>query len=91
MAEVEFGSDPETETAIIEAISGIVGERRGEIVNRAIVIFEVIDEDGDRGLWIAESRGMATWDEEGLLRYALRKVQDVDLIRRFKYRREVDE
>lgn len=34
---------------------------------------------------------MATWDEEGLLGYALRKVHDIDLMRRMKYRREVDE
>lgn len=84
MAEVEFSSDPETETAIIEALSGIIGKRRQEIVNRAIVIIEVMDEDGDRGLWICESQGMATWDEEALLRYALRKVHDVDLLRRFR-------
>jgi len=84
MAEVEFHSDPETERVVIEALSGIMGERRKEILNRAIVIMEVMDEDGDRGLWICETEGMATWDEEGLLGYALRKVHDVDLMRRWK-------
>lgn len=84
MAEVEYGADPDTETAIIEAISGILRERRHEILNRGIIILEVMDEDGDRGLWIAETQGMATWDEEALLGYALRKVHDVDLMRRWR-------
>lgn len=90
MAEVEFSSDPETETVVMEAISGIMRERRGEIVNRGILIVEVIDAEGDRGMWVCETEGMATWDERALLGFALDKVRDIDLIRRMKNRMEDD-
>lgn len=82
MAEVEFLHDPETEQAVSEAVSGIMRDRRGDMVVKLIVLVEIMDKDGDRGMWICESPGMATWDEHGMLGYALNKVRDIDLLRR---------
>jgi 2-phospho-L-lactate transferase/gluconeogenesis factor (CofD/UPF0052 family) len=82
VAEVEYSSDPETEQAIISAIGQIMAQRRNEVTTRVIAIVEVMDDEGNRGLWICESPGMVTWDERGLLGYALDKVRDVDMIRR---------
>jgi hypothetical protein len=85
LAEVEFTNDPETGEAISDAISGIMRERRGDMLLKLIVIAEIMDADGDRGIWTCTAGDLATWDERGLLGYALDRVRDVDLLRRMDH------
>jgi len=47
-------------------------EHRAGVVVRAIIITETITEDGERAIGWVNSREVAPWDAEGLVRYYLR-------------------
>lgn len=72
--------DPDTEAAIVDAVSQVLSAQRGEMVTKLIVIAETIDETGQTALWICASRGLAYWDEAGMLEYATGKVRSAQLI-----------
>lgn len=80
--EYRIEHDVETETAITNAISQIMSERRNEMVTKAIVLVEVMNEHGERALFTGTTPGIVLWDEEGMLSYALDKVRNYDLMTR---------
>lgn len=71
---------PDTEAAIVDAVSGVLASERGEMVTKLIVIAETIDSTGQTALWTCASRGLAEWDATGMLLYAYGKVQGTQLI-----------
>lgn len=72
--------DPETEAAIVDAVSSVLHDRRDEMITKLIVVAETIDGTGQTALWHCASRGLAFWDEAGMLTFALDKVRNVQLI-----------
>lgn len=80
--------DPDTEAAIVGAVSSVLHKERDEMVTKVIVIAETIDKDGQTALWICASRGLAMWDEAGMLEYAMGKVRSAQLIEMINHRED---
>lgn len=80
--------DPDTEAAIVDAVSGVLHSQRGEMITKVVVLAETIDETGQTALWTCASRGLAHWDEAGMLEYALGKVRNAQLIEMLAARHE---
>lgn len=55
-------------TAVSQLIEGL---DPGAMVTQFVVIAEVIDTDGERGLWVDTHEGSSKWDTYGLLTWAL--------------------
>lgn len=47
----------------------------GEFVTQWVSIVEIIDADGDKGLYVFDSEDCAPWDALGLLEFALQKAR----------------
>ena len=47
------------------------GGEQPTMVNRWVVLVEMIDADGERLVWFDTSPGMSAWDSKGLLTHAL--------------------
>lgn len=56
----------ELEQAIDRAVSDVFAST-GQMVNRWLAVIEVVDEEGDRGLWTFTAGGMKRWDSLGML------------------------
>lgn len=56
----------ELEQVIDRAISDALGST-GQMVTRWLAVVEVVDEDGDRGLWTFAAAGTKRWDTLGML------------------------
>jgi hypothetical protein len=54
-----------------EAIAGVLAKHGRMMLNRALVLAETIEEDGDRAMWIGATPGTKSWDTYGLLRAGL--------------------
>lgn len=55
----------------------------GSIVTRFVVVAEVIDADGIRGLWTDTHDGATRWDTLGLLTFALGQEKAAQVAERF--------
>ncbi|KOX33025.1 MULTISPECIES: hypothetical protein [unclassified Streptomyces] len=69
-----------SEDQLAEALEGAVGEVLATlglgILSRMTLSIEVIDRDGDLGLFtVAAPANMPVWDRIGLLRYALTELE----------------
>lgn len=69
---------PELEQAIDRAISAVLAEH-GQMVNRWLAMVEVVDTEGDRGMWTFTADGMKRWDALGMLQYGLIAEQTRDI------------
>lgn len=59
------------EREIGKAIADVLARHEGGFVTRWLAVVEVIDGDGDRGLWTTTSEDLTAWDTCGLLTHAL--------------------
>lgn len=74
--------DEPTQEIIINAVTQILMQQRKDMATKVIVIAEIINDDGRRGIWTCTSPGIAMWDEAGLLTFALDKVRNFELLNR---------
>ncbi|WP_399932185.1 hypothetical protein [Streptomyces kanamyceticus] len=58
-----------------EALSGVLAEHERGLLARAVVVAEVLDEDGERTLSILTTPGVMEWDALGLCRYGVISVE----------------
>lgn len=61
--------DDDTRDRIADAIGQVMGDG-GEMVTRWVALVEVIDAEGERGLWTLAADGQKAWDTLGMLDYA---------------------
>lgn len=54
-----------------DAISGVLGEQAGCMVNRWVLTAETIEPDGQRGLWTIVAPSTTRWDSLGMLHHAI--------------------
>ena len=47
------------------------------LINRWYTVLEVIDDTGDRGLYLAHSEDLLSWEAQGMLTYALSREQQL--------------
>ncbi|MEU5428468.1 hypothetical protein ACH4UT_23430 [Streptomyces sp. NPDC020799] len=52
-----------------EALAEVLGEDERGMLARAVVIAEVLDDDGERTLMVMTTPGVTKWDALGLCRY----------------------
>lgn len=58
-----------------EALAGVLAEHERGLLARAVVVAEVLDEDGERTLSILTTPGVMEWDALGLCRYGVISVE----------------
>lgn len=58
-----------------DAIAQVLSRHEISMVTKWVALVEVIDGDGDRGLWALGSEGMTSWDTVGMLTYAVHMEQ----------------
>ncbi|WP_030570950.1 hypothetical protein [Streptomyces aureocirculatus] len=58
-----------------EALSGVLAEHERGLLARAVVVAEVLDEDGERTLSILTTPGVMEWDALGLCRYGVLSIE----------------
>lgn len=63
------------EKDIGKAIANVLVEHEGGFVTRWIALIEIIDNEGQRGLWTTTSDELTAWDTCGLLTHALHMQQ----------------
>ncbi|MGW2998685.1 hypothetical protein [Streptomyces sp. NPDC001155] len=62
-------------TALEDALAGVLAEHERGLLARAVVVAEVLDEDGARCLSILATPGVMEWDALGLCRYGVLSVE----------------
>lgn len=62
-------ADRDIATQLGSAVASVLGEQ-GQMATRWVVLVEVIDAEGERGLWLESPDDMRAWDVLGLLGYA---------------------
>ncbi|MGW1053533.1 hypothetical protein [Streptomyces sp. NPDC002521] len=62
-------------TALEDALAGVLAEHERGLLARAVVVAEVLDEDGARCLSILTTPGVMEWDALGLCRYGVLSVE----------------
>ncbi|MEU9334165.1 hypothetical protein AB0D49_13555 [Streptomyces sp. NPDC048290] len=58
-----------------DALAGVLAEHERGLLARAVVVAEVLDEDGERSLSILTTPGVMEWDALGLCRYGVLSVE----------------
>lgn len=72
-------AQPDFYGRLSRAVEGSV--ENGEIVTKWTVIIELLDEDGDRGLWAVSDEHSSIWDTLGMLDFASQKARSkVDMV-----------
>jgi hypothetical protein len=61
-------------TSVNDALSGALNDH-GDMLVRWALCAEVIDAEGERGLWTLAPEGQKAWDTLGLLTYATQREQ----------------
>lgn len=59
------------EADLHEAIDGLVKKYGDMMAVKWTTIIEYLDEDAEKGIWLANAPGASPWDVLGLLRYSL--------------------
>lgn len=67
MSDEEVASD--MDTLVTDALSDMFQHKKGALLNRFVLVAEVIDSSGSESLWLANSPGMAPWTMMGYLDY----------------------
>ncbi|GHE15317.1 hypothetical protein GCM10010339_89580 [Streptomyces alanosinicus] len=62
-------------TALEEALAGVLAVHERGLLARAVVVAEVLDEDGERSLSILTTPGVMEWDALGLCRYGVLSIE----------------
>lgn len=63
------------EQDIGKAIADILAKHEGGFVTKWIALIEIVDDQGELGLWTTTSEGLMAWDTCGLLTHALHMQQ----------------
>ncbi|MFF4507600.1 hypothetical protein [Streptomyces sp. NPDC001401] len=58
-----------------DTLSGVLAEHERGLLARAVVVAEVLDEDGARSLSILTTPGVMEWDALGLCRYGVLSIE----------------
>ncbi|MDO0916837.1 hypothetical protein QQM39_40325 [Streptomyces sp. DT2A-34] len=58
-----------------DALAGVFAEHERGLLARAVVVAELLDEEGDRSLSILTTPGVMEWDMLGLCRYGVVSVE----------------
>ena len=58
-----------------DALAGVFAEHERGLLARAVVVAELLDEEGDRSLSIVTTPGVMEWDMLGLCRYGVVSVE----------------
>ncbi|MFF4607912.1 hypothetical protein ACFY12_34890 [Streptomyces sp. NPDC001339] len=58
-----------------DALAGVLAEHERGLLARAVVVAEVLDEDGERSLSILTTPGVMEWDALGLCRYGVLSIE----------------
>ncbi|MGW0534760.1 hypothetical protein [Streptomyces sp. NPDC003032] len=61
----------DTADSLEEALSGVLAEHERGLLARAVIVAEVLDEDGERTLSILTTPGVMECDALGLCRYGV--------------------
>jgi hypothetical protein len=62
--------EPTMDDLVTDALSTMFREKKdGTLLNRFVVVAEVIDPEGQESLWLASNSGMAPWSMVGFLEY----------------------
>lgn len=61
---------PSIEAQMHDALATIFMDHNNSMLNRFVVITEVIEEDGERGLWTFTSPDAKRWEIEGMIKDA---------------------
>lgn len=56
---------------LTEAITAALNKHETSIVTKWVMVAETVDGNGDIGLWTCASKGLAVWDEKGMLHHAV--------------------
>lgn len=67
----------EKESIILEGVQKISGA--DTLITKAIVVYELIDARGVRGLGMLYTDGVAVWDRMGMLQFALDNCDAADM------------
>ncbi|MGX1909351.1 hypothetical protein ACWIID_10845 [Streptomyces phaeochromogenes] len=62
-------------SSLEDALAGVLAGHERGLLARAIVVAEVLDEDGERILSILTTPGVMEWDALGLCRYGVLSVE----------------
>jgi hypothetical protein len=57
------------------AVADVLAHHETSMVTKWIILVEVVDEAGDRGMWTFTSPGATAWDSLGMLTYATQMEQ----------------
>jgi hypothetical protein len=67
------------DAALRTVLDGIIPEafrqHEGSMVTKWVLLAEVIDKDGDRGLWTMAPSGLKPWESVGMLAFAQQTEQ----------------
>ncbi|MER6548336.1 hypothetical protein [Streptomyces sp. NPDC001250] len=61
--------------ALEDALAGVLAEHERGLLARAVVVAEVLDEDGGRSLSILTTPRVMKWDALGLCRYVVLSIE----------------
>ncbi|WP_369387212.1 hypothetical protein AB5J72_06020 [Streptomyces sp. CG1] len=61
--------------ALEDALAGVLAEHKRGLLARAVVVAEVLDEDGERSLSILTTPTVMEWDALGLCRYGVLSIE----------------
>lgn len=65
----------ELQRKLESAVSEVLNEYEPSVITRWVMMIEVIDADGSRGLWSFAHNNATPWDTCGLLQYGLQREQ----------------
>ncbi|KUL23235.1 hypothetical protein [Streptomyces regalis] len=58
-----------------QSLAKVLAEHERGMLARAVVVAELLDDDGDRSLSVLTSPGMPEWDALGLCRYGALSIE----------------
>ena len=61
----------DVEQELADAIADVLARHDRSLTTKFVALVEVIDGDGERGLWTFTHEGATAWDTKGMLLHAL--------------------
>lgn len=58
-----------------QSLAEVLGEHERGMLSRAVVVAEVLDDEGERSLSVLTTPGMPEWDALGLCRYGVLSIE----------------